>query len=199
MRDCVDIWVPHTDCFHEGFMEEMRRAGREIWAYVCISAQKPYANIWAIDYPGADHRVLFWQLWRYRVTGFLYWCVNYWKVNPWEETMTYPGGNGDGSLLYPGDTGPVNSIRWELTRDGIEDYDYLALLSRLVREAERQGLKSPAIERARRLLDVSDLCPSWTKYTEEPEKIEARRNSVAAAIEEIASLLRRARRRSKMM
>lgn len=185
----VDIWVPHTDCFHEGFMEERRRAGEEIWAYVCISAQKPYANIWAIDYPGTDHRVLFWQLWRYKVRGFLYWHVNYWKVNPWEETITYPGGNGDGSLFYPGEVGPVGSIRLELTRDGIEDYDYLALLSRLLEEARKRGLEDEIVKRAEKLLDVSDICPSWTKYTGEPSKIETKRNSIARAIEAIMRTL----------
>ncbi len=191
LRDWVDIWVPHSDCFHEGFMEEMRRAGKEIWAYVCISAQKPYANIWAIDYPGADHRILFWQLWRYRITGFLYWSTTYWKVNPWEEAMTYPGGNGDGSLFYPGEAGPIGSIRLEIIRDGIEDYDYLALLSELVGEAERKGMKLPLVKRARRLLDVSDLAPSWTEYTEEPERLERRRGEIARAIEELAKALGR--------
>jgi hypothetical protein len=47
--------------------------------------------------------------------------------------------NGEGSFLYPGDhakrftgqpnvDGPVSSIRFELLREGIEDYDYLSML-----------------------------------------------------------------------
>ena len=48
--------------------------------------------------------------------------------------------NGEGSLIYPGSgvkentgqrnvDGPVSSIRFELLREGIEDYEYLWLLS----------------------------------------------------------------------
>ena len=74
--------------------------------------------------------------------------------------MTYPGGNADGSLLYYGDSGPVDSLRWETTRDGIEDYDYLALLTNLVRE-EQQARERPELCReARRLLEVSDVTRS---------------------------------------
>jgi len=50
--------------------------------------------------------------------------------------------NGEGSLLYPGHQvprytgqksviGPVSSIRFELLREGIEDYEYLWLLKSL--------------------------------------------------------------------
>jgi Domain of unknown function (DUF4091) len=47
--------------------------------------------------------------------------------------------NGEGSLLYPGDftkrytdqpnvEGPVSSMRFELLREGIEDYEYINML-----------------------------------------------------------------------
>jgi hypothetical protein len=47
--------------------------------------------------------------------------------------------NGEGSLFYPGDytkkytgqpnvDGPVSSIRFELLREGIEDYEYINML-----------------------------------------------------------------------
>jgi hypothetical protein len=50
--------------------------------------------------------------------------------------------NGEGSLIYPGSEtrqntgqanvdGPVSSIRFELLREGIEDYEYLWLLKSL--------------------------------------------------------------------
>ncbi|MFQ6098032.1 MAG: DUF4091 domain-containing protein, partial [Armatimonadota bacterium] len=173
----VDIWVPHTDCFEEQFLAQRRQRGEEIWDYVCISAQRPYVNIWAIDYPGTDHRLVFWQAWRYDVTGFLYWAINYWKTNPWEDPMTYPGGNGDGSLLYFGRDGPVNSIRWEIVRDGIEDYDYLALLRDTL-----PRLRGRLRREVQRALDVSDITPSWTEYTENPQDIEARRIALGQLI-----------------
>ncbi len=56
--------------------------------------------------------------------------------NPWKEGLFDFGGNGDGTLFYPGSpalTGqaadaPVESLRLKHLRDGLEDYEYLKLL-----------------------------------------------------------------------
>jgi hypothetical protein len=168
----VDIHVPHSDCYEPIYLKERRQAGDEIWAYVCISAQRPYLNCWGIDYPGMDHRLLFWQLFDHDITGFLYWQIAYWTVDPWEDTLTYPGGNGDGSLIYPGEDGPVDSIRWELCRDGTEDYDMLAML-RDVRVALRaRGVKLNEDP----LLTYPHLTKSWTEYSENPTALENHRD-----------------------
>jgi len=172
IADYVDILVPHSDCFDYPYLRSLKEKGKEIWMYVCISAQKPYPNIWAIDYPGIDHRILFWQCFKYDVEGFLYWCVNYWEKNPWQDSQTYPGGNGDGSLLYPAEEGPLNSIRWEIMREGIQDYDYLSLLKAKVGE-----------EKAKEWLEgiVEDL----TSYTDDPQKLEERRIEIGKMLESL--------------
>ncbi len=178
----VDIWVPHIDCFHPEFFEERKAAGEEVWLYVCIGARHPYPNIWAIDYPGVEHRVLFWMLWKYGIQGFLYWAVNCWKVDVWKDPMSYPGGNGDGSLLYPGPEGPVPSLRWELVREGIEDYEYLYLLHKAL---GRKGLDPKLKARGERLLDVREICSSFTEYTRDPEVLEARRLEIGELLERL--------------
>ncbi|MEA3403674.1 MAG: carbohydrate-binding family 9-like protein [Armatimonadota bacterium] len=188
----VDIHVPHSDCFEPIYLEQRRQAGDEIWAYVCISAQRPWLNNWAIDYPGTDHRILFWQLFQHEITGFLYWRITYWQEDPWENPMTYPGGNGDGSLIYPGEDGPVSSIRWELNRDGVEDYDMLAMLSAAADELEARGERAAA-ERARAALGFPAVTTDWTEYTQDPSVVAAHRQGVAAALEDA---LRRLGRRS---
>ncbi|MBM3475048.1 MAG: DUF4091 domain-containing protein [Armatimonadetes bacterium] len=183
----VDIWVPHSDCFDPEYLETRRRAGEEVWEYVCISAQKPYGNIWGIDFPGTDPRVVFWQCWAERITGFLYWATDYWERDPWQEPLTYPGGNGDGSLIYYGADGPVDSLRWETIRDGIEDYDTLALLQGLVQRAEDEG-RAPALRRhARELLDVSPVTRSYTDYTTSPSVIEEQREKVGRLAERLSA------------
>lgn len=188
----VDIHVPHTDCFDPVYLETRRKAGDAIWAYVCISAQPPYANNWGIDFPGTDARGLYWQLWQNRVAGFLYWRVNHWEVDVWTNPMSYPGGNGDGSLLYPGPAGPVPSIRWELNRDGIEDYDLLCLLRDQANALSRRHIFLQW--RARHLLNVSDVTRSWTELTRDPNEIESHRREMGDAIEEITRILRAAAR-----
>ncbi len=73
--------------------------------------------------------------------GELYYSMNeaYGHSNdPWTNVRLF-GGNGDGTLFYPGRPDrigghtdiPIESIRLKLIREGMEDYEYLALLARL--------------------------------------------------------------------
>ncbi len=105
-----------------------------------------------------------------------------------------PWGNGDGRFIYPPEAAadgrpdapvlepPVDCIRFEMLRDGIEDYEYMVMLERLL---EKHGGALPQHERARlqALLDVpDDVSASLTEFTSRPEPIEAHRAKVAAAI-----------------
>ena len=75
----VDIWIPQTDRFEEIY-KERQAAGDELWWYVSMWPRHPFANMF-VDYPAIDHRILFWQTWKYGVTGFLYYCINLWSSN----------------------------------------------------------------------------------------------------------------------
>ena len=80
--------------------------------------------------------------------------------------------------------GPVESIRWEMLRDGIEDYEYLAML----RRALRSGPELTGEERRRfeALLEVPpEISVSMTRFTKDPAPIERRRREVAAALERL--------------
>lgn len=186
----VDIHVPHTDCFEPIYLRQRQEMGDEVWAYVCISAMRPYLNVWGIDYPGLDHRLLFWQLFQHRITGFLYWEVAYWVKDPWQDTMTYPGGNADGSLIYPGEDGPVDSIRWELCRDGTEDYDMLTLLRETSATLQARRKAPPTDDP---LLHFPQITRSWTEYCQAPEVLEAHRERVGNRLEQLSRMLARQR------
>jgi hypothetical protein len=94
-----------------------------------------------IDAPGTANRVMQWVAWKFRMEGELYYSMNeaYGQDNdPWENVRLF-GGNGDGTLFYPGRPSriggqsdiPIESIRLKLIREGMEDYEYLALLAKL--------------------------------------------------------------------
>ncbi|HOV75505.1 MAG TPA: DUF4091 domain-containing protein [Candidatus Hydrogenedentes bacterium] len=131
--------------------------------------------------------------------------------NPYEDTMSWtegygtppgtklPWGNGDGRFIYPPEAaadgrpadpvleGPVDSIRWEMLRDGIEDYEYLAILRRMIDERgpELSGEKRAAYSA---LLEVpADITSDLTTFTRDPEPIEKRRETIARAIESLAA------------
>ncbi len=192
----VDIWVPLLSSYDEQKSKARQQAGEEVWWYVCCGPHHPYPNNF-IDYPAIDHRILHWITWRYGVNGILYWNTTYWRDNPWETPMSYTPdgkgkwGNGDGRLLYPPvkkpsakfvDRGPIPSIRWEMIRDGIEDYDYFAILKAKLAKAK----PGPAVEKAKAALQlVNELAKSRTEYTRDPAKLESAREAVARAIESL--------------
>ena len=130
--------------------------------------------------------------------------------NPYEDPMGWvsgystpkgtrrPWGNGDGRFIYPPEAaadarspgpvmaGPVDSIRWEMLRDGIEDYEYLAILRRLLK-SRAADLDAPTRTRLEELLIVpAAITSSMTAFTRRAEPILARRHEIARAIERLA-------------
>jgi hypothetical protein len=126
--------------------------------------------------------------------------------NPYEDPMGWvsgystgkgikkPWGNGDGRFIYPPEAaadshpptpileGPVDSIRWEMLRDGIEDYEYLAILSRLLK-AKKDKLTDGQYQQHNALLEVpADITKDMTVFTEDPAPIEARRDQIAKTV-----------------
>ncbi|HPP67964.1 MAG TPA: DUF4091 domain-containing protein [Clostridiales bacterium] len=140
LQSASKIVCPLTSCFNnKTFLEQIdkRRAdGSKMWWYVCCSPQGSYCNIFT-HWEGIKGRLLLWQQKQFNVQGLLYWDTTYWKdvVSPWGDALTTPWtGNdtfGDGSLLYPGQDGPVASLRLEEIADGIEDYEYLTIAEEL--------------------------------------------------------------------
>jgi hypothetical protein len=111
-----------------------------------------------------------------------------------------PWGNGDGRFVYPpvaaADAhpgapvleGPVDSIRWEMLRDGIEDYEYFVILKRLV-EAQGTRLSAEQKERYAAMLEVpASVTTTMTTFTKDPAPVEEHRNRLARAIAELSRL-----------
>ncbi len=129
--------------------------------------------------------------------------------NPWEDAMSWtsgystaagvrnPWGNGDGRFFYPPNRdpandksthlgGPVPSIRWELLRDGIEDYEYFWLLREEIARLRGSGADPSVYREAEKLLEVPpEVCSSLTHFTTTPEPIHQHRARLAEAIERL--------------
>lgn len=110
------------------------------------------------------------------------------------EGAMRPWGNGDGRFIYPPESAangqadrpvldaPVSSMRLEMLRDGIEDYEYLTLLRNLVEAFEKTHSESEARPFRELLETPDDITSSLTEFTWDPAPIEARRAAVARAI-----------------
>jgi hypothetical protein len=132
----------------QAIREEQSKGGEITWYISCDQAY-PQPNFF-IDAPAMDPVMVPWITARYNMAGILYWACNFWTEtpNPWLDPVTFISGfecsdgyilNGEGSFFYPGDftkrytnqpdvNGPVSSLRFELLREGIEDYEYISML-----------------------------------------------------------------------
>lgn len=194
----VDVWVPVLSDYDEQRAKERQAKAEQVWWYSCTVPKHP-APGYFIDYPAMDLRMFHWMTWHYGVNGILYWQTMYWQDNPWQTPMSQPEdrshswGNGDGHLLYPPvktpskvfvEKGPVDSIRWETIRDGIEDWDYFRILQDKLDAATDAKKATPAYVTAQDALKrVNDCTKSTTDYCKDPAQAEAIRLKVAVAIE----------------
>jgi len=146
----LDIWCANTGYYAMGNLAELmaarQKAGEEAWWYVCCGPGGPFCNFF-VNMSALQHRLLMWQMYRYGITGLLYWSTTWWNpsstADPYQDIATVkdisPNIYGDGSLFYPGAKvgidGPVTSVRLECIRDGLEDYELLVLARRALGEA----------------------------------------------------------------
>ena len=111
----------------------------EKWVYYCCGQDKNVSNRF-IAMPSSRTRILGVQLYRYKIAGFLQWGFNFYnsvlsrkKIDPFAVTDggdTFPA--GDPFIVYPGEKGqPLESIRYMVFRQGIQDMRALELLEEL--------------------------------------------------------------------
>lgn len=146
----VDIWC--SGDFY-GPMQERQKAGERIWTY----NGGPDSAAQLIDTHGLACRSWAWTAWRYNIECWFLWDLTYWvdkhnlrnqplvMTDLWVNPLTFDQrrknprprwpdwGNGDGTFLYPGYDfgidGPITSFRMKAFRRGMQDYEYLYLLS----------------------------------------------------------------------
>ncbi|MGL5810859.1 MAG: glycoside hydrolase domain-containing protein [Nocardioides sp.] len=183
-RPAVDDWVllPRQARELDPAVEQaVRDSGGKLWSYQALVQGKNTPS-WQIDFPPANHRILPGFLnTATGYSGILYWTVNFWKPNPWDNQMDpnnapvetgccFPG---DGNLVYPGDragvTGSIPSMRLAWVREGIEDYGY----ADLYRKAGGKDLADL----------IAPAATDWDNWTQDPAKIYEARERLAVGIE----------------
>jgi hypothetical protein len=162
--DFIDIWTPAVNCFekkphHGGFCnpnvdrpayDPELSNGKQLWWYQacgshgCFIVGGDYFRGWpsyVIDDAPVRNRIMEWLTWKYNIRGELYYSTDegyHTPQGPWKDVHIF-GGNGDGTLFYPGRPDvvggatdiPIESIRLKLIREGLEDYEYLRMLDKL--------------------------------------------------------------------
>ena len=190
----VDIRVPQIQEVRDD--AESRPKSEELWFYTCLAPQGPYPNRF-LDYASLKTRIMHWLNWRYDATGYLHWGYNWWRqwqgsgpCNPFYtatgESERLPVGAlrlppGDPCVVYPGESGICNSIRWEMVRKGMEDYEYLKLLEDRV--SHSKPTRPAAKNGAKVLADIrTKIVPSHSKYTTDEKVFLKGRDTLSKAI-----------------
>ena len=136
----ADIFCPCSDQWNKELTDYLHDKGRKVFWYTCCGPRWPYANFASYEFPQIEARlVIGFQTHVSQADGFLFWHVNNWKGEgnqPFDVCDTFlPDWStrnslrcpGDGTFLYPSKNGVVPSIRLALLRDGVQDYEWLAM------------------------------------------------------------------------
>lgn len=193
-KSLISIWVPYVTQYREEVAADQRRKGATYWLY-------DVSTTCLISHSGELNRGMFWEVWRRDAYGYLYYLSTWWgrSATPWDRPsfllpeFTYRYRQGDGYFFYPPlrtyDPEPpildrlVTSIRWELMREGAEDYDCLRMLENLTDDAEKRGLAvagrgRDALAHAR---DVAGaVAPGLSGYAIRDLQFEARQEGAGA-------------------
>jgi len=168
----VDIWIPKNSWYleHQADFKRKRKNGDTLWFYTCCFPGGHYLNrLW--DMPLIRTRLLHTGNYRYNMTGFLHWGLNFCDTDrdpfnqeeiffpPGDTHVTYPGIHRQGNLSvtpncpptdlevsgsvnsrsesnFPANkslsysSNPWGSMRLEMMRCGIEDYELLRELEK---------------------------------------------------------------------
>ncbi|MHB8993643.1 MAG: DUF4091 domain-containing protein [Armatimonadota bacterium] len=154
-KSLIDVWIPYCTMYREEVAADQRSKGADYWLY-------DVSDTCLIPHSGLTNRMMMWGVWQRNATGYLYYLSTWWGRNttPWEHPsfllpeFTYQYRTGDGYFFYPplrkGEPERpivdhvVPTIRWEMLREGAEDYDTLRLLERAVQQADKRRLPSAA-------------------------------------------------------
>ena len=156
----LDTFIMSFDMFDPRKAAREEARGEQFWSYTGeVETPENPSPYWQIEFPLLDFRVAPWINFRYGLRGLLYWTTAKWDEihkrghSPWSDacSVSEHGScyNGDGMLVYPGDEvhyvipagaygdastkpvyGPIPSLRLKALRDGMQDYELLALAAK---------------------------------------------------------------------
>lgn len=182
----IDIWMPTISNYEpEKSHDRQKNHAEQVWWYYLYGDNPPLPNPILMSHPGVEARLTPWLAYAERVDGLLHYSATDWSPNPWTTPNVTGQDNGDGFFFYPPNPDGSNlaacgangnrlvpSIRWENLRDGMEDYEYLWLLS-----------GDPLIGAANASdAYVAQIAASRTLYSHIPTEIDAARAALAQAI-----------------
>ena len=156
VKNSISSWASHTIEYDYGTIKKYQDMGIRVWLYGPMLYESK-VNSWVgsstfIDLPLVNDRAISWSSWKYNTYSWLSWGAGAGWINGWydpeswkdaskvrsesDAEFTYKKLNGNALLIYcpgviPNVDGPCPSIRLKTMRDGVQEYEYMRLLSGL--------------------------------------------------------------------
>jgi hypothetical protein len=155
----INAWASHTINYNIDKVRKYQEMGIKDWLYGPMLYESK-VNSWVgsstfIDLPLVNDRAISWSSWKYNARSWISWGIGAgWKA-AWYDPETWKsandGGNalyrfkklnGNGQLIYspgivPNVNGPCPSIRLKTMRNGVQEYEYMRLLTQLDGNSDR--------------------------------------------------------------
>ena len=162
VKNSINSWASHTIEYDYETIRKYQDMGIRVWLYGPMLYESK-VNSWVgsstfIDLPLVNDRAISWSCWKYNTYSWLSWGAGAGWVNGWydpeswkdaskarsesDAEFTYKKLNGNALLIYcpgvvPDVDGPCPSIRLKTMRNGVQEYEYMRLLSALDKKKER--------------------------------------------------------------
>ena len=142
LGNAIDIWCPIINDFQENedFFRSREKLGEKVLVYTCLVPGGKWLNR-TLDMEKIRQVYFGWGGSKYNTMGYLHWGLNQYKADPFNQSVIkHPspiaGPNnflpaGDTHVIYPGEEGPLSSLRFEAHRIGCEDYELLEMLKKI--------------------------------------------------------------------
>ncbi|MCC6422001.1 MAG: hypothetical protein IT447_00840 [Phycisphaerales bacterium] len=118
---CPNFMYYHADGAKSvEFFENFRKSGHQLWFYQCMGPVKTFS-------PQVYYRELAWHAFAHQMEGIGFWAF-YDKGNTTSSWNEYETSQIPYTPVFLDPNGIVSALHWEATREGIEDYEYLAML-----------------------------------------------------------------------
>lgn len=156
----------------------------DLWTYYCCSQYKDVSNRF-LCMPSERNRILGIQLYKFNIVGFLHWGYNFYysqysryPIDPYRVTdagHAFPA--GDPFVVYPGPEGPIDSLRFEVFYEALQDLRALQKLESLIGREQvlhliEEGLDQPI---------------TFKEYPRDAQWLLAKREQINALIEQQSS------------
>ena len=114
--DTGDVLVPLND--HRTIFDDIdiyRAKGKTVWSYTCNHPRGRYPGVF-LDQPLIQTRIMPWIMWRYGVTGYLYYALGHWEIQYRCDRYNYDPYSGElrkERPLYNPWTDPAMNATWQ--------------------------------------------------------------------------------------